>query len=141
MPVKLKTKAQKGIQVEFAINDVKGNYVGDFIPECTVCRSTHFEFDEKYTTALCVNCHNVVARRTDVYPEPEIKIKGRKVIGFTVDVLGDFKWVCSTCGNDLSFLMKDLSTTTCTECLAVTSRNQIATATVAVQEAVTWSLS
>lgn len=140
MPRKLKAKLRQGIRIEYVINDDKGNYVGDFVPECSVCQSTYFEFGENYTTAYCVNCRNVVARRLDVYPEPEVKIKGRKVIGFAVDVLGDFKWVCSACDNDLNFLMNDLATTICTECMEVTSRNKTAVTPVSSKETVTWNV-
>jgi len=140
MPKRLKVKLQQGIQIEFVINDDKGNYVGDFVPECSVCQSTYFEFGENYTTAYCVNCSHVVARRIDVYPKPAVKIKGRKVIEFAVDVLGDFKWVCSACDNDLSFLMYDLAATTCTECMQVTSRKKTAVTTVSSKEEVAWNV-
>ena len=140
MSKRLKTKIQKGVQVEFGIKDDKGNYVGDFVPECSVCQSTYFEFGENYTVGICVNCRNVVARRIDVYPEPEVEVKGRKVIGFAVEVLGDFKWVCSACDNDLSFLRFDLAATTCTECMQVTSRRKTAVTTVSSKEAVAWNV-
>ena len=140
MPKKIKAKIQEGIQIEFGVLDDQGNYVGDFVPECTVCQSTYFEFGENYTVGICVNCRNVVARRTDIYPESDVQIKGRKVIGFATDMLSDFKWVCSACDNDMSFLMKDLVTTTCTACGKVTSRNKAALTTVSSKEGVTWNV-
>ena len=66
MPIRIKTKIQKGVQIEFGIIDDKGNFVGNFVPECTVCQSTYFEPVEDYTVGVCVICGNVVARRTDV---------------------------------------------------------------------------
>lgn len=121
---------QEGIQVDFSVYDVGGRLVGDFIPECTVCRHTFFEFGEDYTVAICVFCKKVVARRTDVYPEPDVETEGRKVIGFAMISLGNFKWVCSSCGNDMSALMHDLAITICTECGEVTSRNKFVSADV-----------
>lgn len=140
MPIKTKAKIQKGIQIEFGVLDDNGNHVGDFVPECTVCQRTYFEPGENYTVGICVNCGKVVARRTDVYPEPDVNVKGKKVLGFATKTLGDFKWVCSACDNDMSFLMKDLATTTCTECGKVTSRNKSASATVSSREDVTWNV-
>jgi hypothetical protein len=140
MPKRLKSKIQKGIQVEYGIYDDKGNYVGDFVPECSVCQNTYFEFGASYTIGICVNCRSVVAHRIDVYPKSEIQVKGKKVIEFAVDILGDFKWVCSACDHDSSFLMNDLETTTCTECGKVTSRNKIAVTTLSTKEAVTWNV-
>jgi rRNA maturation endonuclease Nob1 len=140
MPIRIKEKIQKGIQIEFGVLDDKRNHVGDFVTECTVCQSTYFEPGENYTVGICVNCGNVVARRTDVYPEPVVKVKGKKVIGFATETLGDFKWVCSACDNDMSFLMRDLATTTCTACGKVTSRNKAAVTTVSFKEAVTWNV-
>lgn len=140
MPVKIKTKIKKGIQIEFEILDDKRNHVGNFIPECTVCQGTYVEPGENYTVGICVGCGNVIARRTDVYPEPDANVKGKKVIGFATNTLGDFKWVCAGCGNDTSFLMKDLATTTCTACGKVTSRNKAAATTVSSMEEVTWNV-
>ena len=131
---------QKGVQIDFGVLDDKGNLVGDFVPECTVCRGTYFELAENYTVGICVNCGSIVARRTDVYPKPDVAVIGKKVIGFATESLGNFKWVCSACDNDMSFLMRDLTTTTCTKCGKVTSRNKTAGPTIAFKDAVTWSL-
>lgn len=140
MAIKITTKLQRGVQIEFGVLDDQGHHVGDFVPECTVCQSTYFEPGENYTVGICVNCGSVVARRTDIYPEPDIKTSGKKVIGFATEKLGDFKWVCSACGNDMNFLMRDLATTTCTACGKVTSRNKSAAVTVSVKEKVTWNV-
>lgn len=140
MPISVKAKIQTGVQTEFGILDDQGNYVGDFVPECTLCQCTYFEAGENYTVGICVNCGSVVARRTDVYPEPDAKVKGKKVIGFATDTLGNFKWVCSACDNDMSFLMSDLATTTCTACGRVTSRNKVTIKTVSSKDAVTWNV-
>ncbi|MEJ2656695.1 MAG: hypothetical protein P8012_05805 [Desulfobacterales bacterium] len=140
MSIKLKAKIQKGVQIEFGVLDDRGNHVGDFIPECTVCQSTYFELSEDYTMGICVKCKNVVARRTDVYPVPDVSVKGKKVIGFATKSLGDFKWVCAACDNDMSVLMKDLATTVCTACGRVTSRNKAAVTTVSSRAAVTWNV-
>ena len=140
MALKIKAKIQKGVQVEFGVMDEKGRFVGDFVPECTVCKNTHFELGEDYTVGVCVNCGHVVARRTDVYPEPDVRVKGKKVIGFATEILGNFKWVCSSCDNDMSFLTRDLATTVCTACGKVTSRNKTAATTVSDAAGVAWNV-
>jgi hypothetical protein len=140
MPIRLKAKFQKGVQIEFGVFDNQGNYIGDFVPECTLSQCTYFEAAENYTVGICVNCRSVVARRTDVYPEPDVKVQGNKVIGFATDMLGDFKWVCSACDNYMSCLMNDPATTTCTACGRVTGRNKDAAKVVSSKDAITWNV-